>query len=57
MSEPVSDCCSAPVTMEGRTTRYHVCSGCGQACDAVNADIARARTADELSRLGQELGT
>lgn len=35
MSE-VSACCAAPVAVEGRTTRYWVCTGCGQACDAVD---------------------
>jgi len=31
----VSDCCGAPVAVEGRTTQYHVCMRCGEACDAV----------------------
>ena len=34
--ENVSDCCSAPVTVEGRTTRYHVCMWCEKACDAAS---------------------
>ena len=38
VSEPVSSCCSAPVTVAGRTTRYHVCTGCGKACDAARSD-------------------
>lgn len=29
-----SDCCSAKVTVEGYTTKYYVCSACGEACDA-----------------------
>lgn len=36
----VSACRAAPVTVEGRTTRYWVCTGCGEACDAVAADGA-----------------
>jgi hypothetical protein len=28
-----SACCGAPVSVQGRTTRYYVCSGCGRACD------------------------
>jgi hypothetical protein len=33
VTEDLSACCKAPVTVEGRTTRYWKCSGCGQACD------------------------
>lgn len=32
----VSDCCRAPVTAEGRTTRFWRCTACGQPCDAVH---------------------
>jgi hypothetical protein len=32
-TEELSSCCGARVTVEGRTTRYWKCSGCGQACD------------------------
>lgn len=39
----VSLCCSAPVTAEGRTTRYWVCSGCGQACDTAPAEDEKLR--------------
>lgn len=31
----VSDCCGDPVRVAGRTTRYHVCIGCGKPCDRV----------------------
>jgi hypothetical protein len=34
----VSSCCSAPLTVEGRTTQFYACTGCGQACDAVAAE-------------------
>ena len=34
--ENVSSCCSAPVTVEGATTRYHVCMWCERACDAAS---------------------
>jgi hypothetical protein len=33
----LSSCCGARVTVEGRTTRYWKCSGCGQACDLQGA--------------------
>lgn len=29
----LSQCCSAPCRVEGRTTLYNVCTRCGQACD------------------------
>lgn len=28
-----SKCCQAPVTVEGHTTHYYVCTNCGQPCD------------------------
>ena len=28
-----SNCCNAPVKVEGKTTRYYVCSKCNKACD------------------------
>ena len=31
----VSDCCGAPVAVEGRTTQFHRCMRCGKPCDAV----------------------
>ena len=43
----VSDCCEAPVVVEGRTTRYHVCTGCGKACDAVRRVPMRPADEDE----------
>jgi hypothetical protein len=44
----LSLCCTAPVTVEGRTTRYYVCTGCGQACDARPASMLQPVTfADE----------
>ena len=33
-----SDCCGAPVTVEGRTTQFHRCMRCGEPCDAVPAE-------------------
>lgn len=38
----VSSCRAAPVTAEGRTTQFYVCAGCGQACDAVEAEAGAA---------------
>jgi len=29
----LSDCCSASVTVKGRTTMHYVCDKCGQGCD------------------------
>ena len=29
----LSDCCSASVTVEGRTTMHYACDKCGQGCD------------------------
>ena len=28
-----SNCCNAPVKVEGKTTKYYVCSKCNKACD------------------------
>ena len=33
MSKPKSDCCRAPVRVEGNTTQYYLCTKCGKACD------------------------
>lgn len=32
----LSGCCGYPVRVVGRTTLHHECSGCGEACDAVD---------------------
>jgi hypothetical protein len=33
VNKPVSNCCGAPVRVEGDVTMYHVCEKCEQACD------------------------
>ncbi len=37
---PVSNCCSSPVIVAGKTTKYYSCSKCGKSCDT-KADAAR----------------
>ena len=49
----VSTCCSAPVRVAGRTTRYYICSKCEKACDGIDEDADRAW--HEMVALGQEL--
>lgn len=39
VTEDLSACCRAPVTVEGRTTHYWKCTGCGQACDTAASAI------------------
>lgn len=31
----VSDCCGAPLKVEGRTTQYYCCRKCDKACNVV----------------------
>ena len=33
MNKPLSNCCHAPMTVEGHTTHYYVCDKCGKPCD------------------------
>ena len=30
-----SNCCNADVRVEGNTTKYYVCTECGNACDII----------------------
>ena len=38
MNKPLSNCCHAPMTVEGKTTHYYVCTKCGKACDQASDD-------------------
>lgn len=33
MNKPLSNCCHAPMKVEGDTTHYYVCTKCGKPCD------------------------
>lgn len=33
MTEPISNCCKAPVRIEGDVTMYYVCTKCDKPCD------------------------
>ena len=33
LTAPVSNCCRAPMQVEGDVTHYHACTKCGHACD------------------------
>lgn len=33
LTTPVSNCCRAPMRVEGDLTMYHVCTKCDRACD------------------------
>ena len=36
METMLSNCCNAPMRVEGRTTKYYVCTRCQRSCDARN---------------------
>ena len=35
--EELSNCCQAPVEVNGSTTKYYICTGCKEACDLETA--------------------
>lgn len=54
MSETLSQCCHAPVTVSGeRSTHYYVCGKCGKACD-VSMNAAIAEKCKRLQRLREK---
>ncbi len=40
--EYISRCCHGSVTVEGRTTKHHVCSYCDKTCDVITKGTLRA---------------
>ena len=44
----LSNCCHAPVKVEGRVTCFYVCSECKQACDVANLETNVVQTPEEL---------
>jgi hypothetical protein len=37
----LSMCCDAPVIVKGRTTRYYICTACGEPCDAYQVEAEK----------------
>jgi formylmethanofuran dehydrogenase subunit B len=49
----LSMCCDAAVLTKGRTTRYYVCTACGEPCDAYQVEKSvDDAPADKMIRRG-----